>query len=351
LRQSAESAPSADDEDLTEPDADADGEESLGLEGPPEEEFWEMYNKRLEFPLSAVATVFFHVVVASILLILFIWVMEPGEDRSNLELKLMQVGGLDDSGAGSAGSGGQPDPDKIADVDPIKALERSFATPEALADAKENIKKLVLDDPNGKLPIAPSNAAAFSQIEESLRKKLLGAGAQQGAGNQPGKGYDGTPGSGPGGTGADSTRARGLRWVLRFSVRGGSDYIAQLRSMGAEILIPLEGGKSIIIPNLQNPSEGRVATDADISRLAKKIQFSDNRRAMVREVIEALGAQVPGEPKAFWAFFPKEVEDDLARKEKAYRNRRAEDIEETVYRVIIRGGSYTAEVDDQVIKR
>jgi hypothetical protein len=317
----------------------------------PEEDFWESYNKRLEFPLSAVATVFLHVLVGAVLVYIIVGLMDSGEDRSNPELKLMQVGGLDDSGEGSAGSGGQNDPDRVADADPIKSLEKNLPTPQALADAKADIKKLVLEDPNGNLPIAPSNAAAFKDLDESLRKKLLDIGARQGDSGQPGKGYDDSKGSGVGGTGADSTRARGLRWVLRFSVRSGNDYISQLKSMGAEILIPLGDGKSIIVPDLGNPSSNHIATDADLGRLARKIQFSDNRKAMVNEVIDALGLKVSGQPKAFWAFFPKEVEEDLARKEKGYRNRRPEDIEETIYRVIIRGGSFETVVDDQVFKR
>jgi hypothetical protein len=328
-------------------------DEPVAAEGPPEEEFWEKYNRRMEFPLATVATVFLHVLVGSALVYILVGLMDSGEDRAGPDLKLVQVGGMDDIGAGSSGSGGQPDPDRIADVDPFVAAKEVLPTVQALNEAKENIQKTVLNDPNGKLPIAAPNAAAYSQLDKAVRDKLLGVGAQKGEGNQPGKGYDGTPGSGPGGTGADSTRARGLRWVLRFSVRGGRDYIDQLRAMGAEILIPLppDDKKCILIPDLNNPSTQRVATDADLKRLANKIQFSDTRRDQVRDVANALGVEVRGQPKTFWAFFPKGLEDELARKETSYRNRRAEDIEETIFKVTIRGGSYELVVDDQVIKR
>jgi hypothetical protein len=333
-------------------DSETGAEEAEASEGPPEEEFWDKYNRRMEFPLSTVAAVFLHVLVGALLVYILVGLMDSGEDRSNPPLQLMQVGGLDDAGEGSAGSGGQPDPDIVRDVDPFKAAQAVLPTPEALKEAKENLQKFVMDDPSGKLPISAPNAAAYSQLDESLRKKLLGVGAQKGEGNQPGKGFDGTSGAGPGGTGADSTRARGLRWVLRFRVApGGNDYLDQLKAMGAEILVPLTSDKDcLIVPDLSAKTP-RVATDADFKRLAGKIQFSDNRKPMVREVLDALGIKVAVQPKAFWAFFPKEVEEDLARKEKAYRNRRAEDIEETVFRVTIRGGSYEVVVDDQVIKR
>jgi len=318
------------------------------VDGPPEEDFWECYNKRLEFPLSAVATVFLHVLVAALLIWIIVGLMDPDEDRSNPELKLMQVGGLDDSGAGAAGSGGQEDPDIERNV-PTGGEKNVPLTPAEISKAQADMR-IVLEDKNGKLPIAPSNAAAYDQLNKALKDKLLGV--QKGEGKEPGNGFDGTTGSGPGGTGADSTRARGLRWILRFSVRGGSDYIAQLKSMGAEILIPLSSDRDcIIIPDLGDPKSARTATDADFKRLAGKIQFSDNRRQMVNEVIDTLSVRVPGQPKAFWAFFPKGVEEDLARKEKAYRNRVPENIEETVFRVTIRGGSFDMVVEDQTAKK
>ncbi len=324
-----------------------------GLEGPPEEDLWDAYNKRLEFPLATVAAVFLHVVVGALLVFILARLMNSDEDRSGPDLKLMQVGGFDDAGEGSVGSGGQENPDVIKDVDPIKAAEKSFATPEALADAKADLSKLVLEDPNGKIPISAPNAQAYKDLDESLRKKLLGIGGQKGSGPGDGSGFDGTPGKGPGGVGADSTRARGLRWVLRFRVAGGKDYVEQLQAMGAEVLIPLppDDKNCILIRDLSNPGGQTVASDADLKRLARKIQFSDNRPAQVRDVLATLGVNAPGQPKAFWAFFPKNLEDELAAKETNYRNRRPENIEETIFQVTIRGGKFDITVVDQVAKK
>lgn len=319
------------------------------IEGPPEEEFWDRYNRRLEFPLAAVAAVFLHVVIGAALVYLLVGLM-GGEKSDGPKVELMAVGGMDDEGDGAAGSGGQPNPDLIRDVSPLAAAREALPTTMSIDEAKENIQKIVLEDPNGKLPIAAPNAAAYSQLDDSLKKKLLGVGGQKGEGNQAGKGNSGEAGSGPGGTGADSTRARGLRWVLRFQVANGRDYLAQLQAMGAQILVPIPGGKdSILIADVNNPSAQRKATNADLRDLANKIQFSDTRRDAVQGVAGALGLDFT--PKTFFAFFPKGMEDELARKETAYRNRRAEDIEETVFRVTIRGGSYTLVVDEQVAKK
>jgi hypothetical protein len=122
--------------------------------------------------------------------------------------------------------------------------------------------------------------------------------------------------------------------------------------MGAEILIPLSSDKDcIIVPDLGDPRSARTATDADLKRLAGKIQFSDHRRAMVNEVVGTLGVKISIQPHAFWAVFPKDVEDKLARLETAHRGRRPENIEETIFRVTRRGGSYEVVVEDQVAKK
>ena len=321
------------------------------MEAPEEEDVWERYNKRMEFPLAAVAAVLVHVVVFSVLVYVLVGLM-GGEDRSGPDLKLMRVGGLDDSGEGSVGSGGQENPDREADVNPVTAAEKSFPTPEALAEAKADLSKIVLDDPNGKLPISAPNVQAYKDLEKSIADKLLGVGGKKGSGPGAGSGFDGTPGKGPGGTGADSTRARGLRWVLRFKVAGGSDYVDQLKAMGAEVLIPLTSDRDcILIPDLGNPAAQKVASDADFRRLAGKIQFSDNRPSQVRDVLATLGVKAPGQPKAFWAFFPQDLEAELASQETKYRNRRPEQIEETIFQVTVRGGKHTIVVVEQVGKK
>jgi hypothetical protein len=92
-----------------------------------------------------------------------------------------------------------------------------------------------------------------------------------------------------------------------------------------------------------------MATDDDMKRLADQIKFSDTRPASVAGVCSALGVREPA--RSFWAFFPRTLEDELSRKETNYRNRRAEDIEETIFRVVIRGGSYEVVVYDQTAKR
>jgi hypothetical protein len=139
-------------------------------------------------------------------------------------------------------------------------------------------------------------------------------------------------------------------------VTGGNDYVGQLKSMGAVLLFPRpEDGKQCIFYSLGNPApagapaDGGVAGDRLITALADRIRFSDARRDAMQGVDGAVGLDFT--PRTFRAFFPKSVEDDLARLETGYRNKRADDIEETIFRVAVRGGQFSFVVDEQKMKR
>ena len=339
-----------DDDDLEHDDLDDDlpEEDDEKLEGPPEESFDEKYNKHLEFPIALVAGVLLHVFVAAALIFILV-VLVQGEDKGAVPVKLVNLEGMDDIGEGSAGSGGVEDPFFKADGNPVKALENSLQDPSKLPEIKEKMEKTIKYlDQTGNLPISDANAAAYANLNESVRNKLLGA--RQGAGNEKGSGFDGSKGTGPGGTGTDSTLGRNMRWVLRFKVSSGRDYLEQLRSIGAEILIPHPGSEQCtLIPDLNNLDNRRVASDEDMRRLSNKIKFSDSRPEAVRGVSQTLHLEF--NPRSFWAFFPKNIEEELTKLETGYRNRRSEDIEETIFVVIVRGGEYKFAVDEQKIKK
>jgi hypothetical protein len=315
----------------------------------PEEEFWEKYNKRLEFPLATVTAVLLHIGIAALLIFILVRLMNR-EDTSPVPVQLVQVFGLDEGGGlGSSGSGGVEDPFVRADAEPDRAIINSLPNPNQLPEIRDEIRQTIrYFDEQGRLPISDSNAAAYASLEESIRKKLLGA--RQGAGDGPGSGFDGSSGKGPGGSGADSTLGRNLRWVLRFRVSSGRDYLDQLRAMQAKLLVPIPNSdKALFFPDLNDLSRHRIATDDDLRQLANQIKFCDTRRDAVWQVAGTL--QLDFKPATFWAFFPKSLEEELARLERNYRNRRPEDIEETIFRVTFRGGKPEVVVEDQTLKR
>lgn len=308
--------------------------------------FWEKYSSRLEFPNSlALATLIF----ATMAFILVLTVYDWGHGKKPaIPIRLVD-GGDDDSGEGSPGSGtenpvlGQKEPSK-ADIE--KIIDKPL--PEITDKLKSEI---ALDDPLAAATLPEEKAAAYQTVSEEIRNKLLNLG--KGAGGSTGRGDTGQPGSGPGGIGADSTRARSLRWVLRFKTTSGRDYLNQLRALNAVVVVPLGSDKSsayVFRPHeLENPKPGALVTEAEWKQLAQQIQFCDFKRDSAEAVGQALGLNFT--PAAFWAFFPPELEKELAKKEVAYRNRRPEDVAETIFQVTVRGGQYELFVVDQKPKR
>jgi len=322
-------------------------------EGPPEEVFWDKYNKRLEFPLATTTAVLLHLSVAAFLVCFFLGILGGKTDKSGVPVSLVpDMGGLDDDGSGSSGSGGVDDPLKESKTTSLEEQLKVLPDPSQLPVIKDNIKETLKFDNEGNIPVSDFNAPAYAAVDKTLADKLLGIGAKKGSGPGAGSGNDGSAGTGPGGTGANSTRARSLRWVMRFRTSSGEDYVAQLAAMNAVILVPLpqmDNKQGLYFTNLHNLGEKKISTDADLSKLAGQIKFSDTRPDSVRAVCEVLG--VKENAKSFWAFFPRGLEDELAKQEIGYRNRRPEQIEETIFRVITQGGTYKIVVDDQTAKR
>jgi hypothetical protein len=150
---------------------------------------------------------------------------------------------------------------------------------------------------------------------------------------------------------ADTATSRSLRWTIRFKVQNGKDYLEQLGLLGAEVLVfdPADESKSVLIPDAKKPEIRHEAKEKEMEKLLDHVRFKDERKEAVEAVAGVL--ELTFKPRLFFAFIPKELETELARKEKSYRNRRIEDIKETVFLVVIRGGKAEIIVDDQRVKR
>jgi hypothetical protein len=322
------------------------------LSEPDEKTFWSTYSPRFEMPISYTGSALIIASFVGLLAVILYLSTYFGKESPGAVMSMVD-GGDDAFGAGKAGDGGVENPITIGQNTPTpEDIANILPTPDlTLPEVTENLRKdLKLDDLNAQIPIASENAAALAALDKQLRDKLLGIGQQKGSGGRNVKG-DGGDGPGDGGTGADSTRARSLRWIMRFKTTNGRDYLNQLSALGAEVLVPLatDPKNSHIFRDLANPKPGTMATDSDFARLAGKIQFSDYTKKSVREMRDALGLDFT--PRLFLAFFPKKLEEEMQRMEKGFRNRRSEDIEETVFEVIVRDGKPQIFVADQKLKK
>lgn len=327
--------------------------DEIGSDLPPDEAFWRTYSPNLEFPIATIVSILIHAGLVVLFLGIIYFAIQSGVDKTSVPITLVDMGGYDNQGDGSPGSGNNPDPLRLGEMAPDAKDYEALALPTDLPTVKDEIsKQIALENPLAAIQLSDEKAAELALLDKSIRDKLLGVGQKRGSGGSSGSGDSGQTGTGPGGFGADTTRARGLRWVIRFRTASGRDYLDQLRSMGAIVIVPVPPDfktRMHIYRDLKNPTPGVVMTPEDWDSLSNQIRFCDFKQESGKQISEAL--DLPFTAPFFWAFFPKGLENELARMETSYQNRRAEDIEETVFQAVQRGGSYELQVARQTVKR
>lgn len=331
-------------------DEDEELDEAEGeAEEPGEETFWQAHSSRFEMPISFTSSALIMAGLFALLLGIY-FVANRGEKQDSVPIALSD-GGFDDEGLGSEGGGGEKDPIAIGFTPPTEKDVQQLPHPDQIPEVQNDInEKLKLEDPNSATPLSMNKATEYSTFDKTARDKLLGLGSQRGTPGGPGSGDD-NKGTGPGGTGSSSTRARSMRWVMRFSTRSGKDYLDQLAALKAIVVVPIppDGKTAYVFRDLINPRPGTYVEEKEWTKLAGQIQFCDYKKTSVTEVSSALNLNFT--PTSFWAFFPKDLEGELSRLEVAYGNKQPEQIEETVFEVTVRGGSSSVIVASQKLKR
>jgi hypothetical protein len=124
-----------------------------------------------------------------------------------------------------------------------------------------------------------------------------------------------------------------------FSTQNGEDYLRQLRDIkpgtGAILAIPLGNRKYEVLRDLSHlPAKGKEEDLADI----KNIFWVDEQPESVANLARALGIKPP---PYIVAFFPPELEDELAKREREKSGgAREDDIEETKFNLVKTADGY-----------
>jgi hypothetical protein len=313
---------------------------------PPDEQFWEKYSPHHEFPLSTVGSVAMHVAALAVFLGL-LWMLSrlTFSDKTPVPMRTAML--TEGSGADGRGEGGGT-PAPMENVDRPQLPSRDI--PEAtLQEVKEKIKQFspVIPPTEGLRPEDLPTAKRLAEINDDLRKKLFeGMNGNKGKGPGDGMGESGVPGAGASDKGdATSSSNRAVRWELIFDTTSGEDYVRQLAAMKATLVIPqpADWQSNRVYRNL---TVGNAAgEDFDIKQLPG-LFFIDDMADSAARVARALGLNFS--PPKFIAFFPKDVEEDLATKERAYRGRKESEIFSTKFRILMKDGKPTPIVIDQV---
>jgi hypothetical protein len=308
---------------------------------PPEEKFWQHYSPHHEFPLSSITSVALHV-LAVVLLAVIGWVLIKlglGDENKPPDVRAVFVedaggGGSKTGVPGSKGAGGNPLPAEDVGPSTEETPKEDVQLKDVDVGKVDPLKLPEIKDDQGRQIIQRSNEAIkrLGSVDAEARSKLFGSvgdKGQGGSGSGGGRGSGEGEGHGPGkGSGKLTQRQkRLLRWSMTFNTQNGEDYLNQLRDIkpgkGAILAVPAGGGRYEVIENLtQRPAKGEVK---DIGTI-KRISWVDDKPESVAGLSRALG--IPA-PQYFIAFFPQELETELARLEHDFANRNEDDIEET----------------------
>ncbi|HEX3149446.1 MAG TPA: hypothetical protein VHR66_15335 [Gemmataceae bacterium] len=314
---------------------------------PPDEQFWDRYNPHHEFPISGVASVAMHVAVI-VLGILGLWWLSKLmiTDKTPVPMREMTVNSEGNGKDGAGTGGGKPEEDvnpHDRPMDPTRKVDEAVIQ-DVQAQIKEFLPKVTAGE--GLQPENLPTAKKTAELNDDLRKKLLdGMNGEKGRGPGEGASSTGVDGKGKSNKGdATSSSNRAVRWELIFKTENGEDYLRQLAAMKATLVIPqpkdYKTNKAY-----KNLTSGAVGEDFDIDKMPG-LYFVDDSPDSAARVAKSLGL-VGFSPPHFVAFFPKEIEDDLAAKEKAYRGRKESEIFSTKFKILMKDGKPTAVVTDQ----
>jgi hypothetical protein len=322
---------------------------------PPAEEFWEKYSPHFEFPISLVSACAIYVVtLAFIVYIVYRAMHQVDPDKETPPVPVRSVTMQNGLGgpSGDQGSGGGNVKSEATDDQPPRETRPPIPEVELnkkMAEAK-SWRPDLKDDPAALKEFVESpNFRVLDVVNEEMKKRIgAGTAKKQGDSNDAGTGGTGPEGKGKGGPGdATSSDNRANRYVIVFKTSNGEDYLRQLAAFEAKIVMPEppDWKRNRLFEVITEPNPGKLLTEAD---QLPPMRFVDNNRTSAKRVARALGLDY--DPPYFIAFFPKRVEDELAAKERAFRNRREDQIRETEFSVIDRGGKLEIRVTQQISK-
>jgi hypothetical protein len=309
---------------------------------PPDERFWKRYSPHHEFSISSSSSAVLHVLGLGILVIGGIVLARFGFAERPVEVSPIVIaggGGLKDGTPGpKTGTGNENEvinetkPEELAKTEPPK---------EAFKPPDKEVKPILPppDQQTAKRPIEDnsSNLLSISQnAREQLNSRIARGNASQGKGG-PGEGGGKGSGkgtgegnlAGPGKINVSQREKRQLRWEMQFRTLDGNDYLRQLKSLNAILAIDGPSGELLVIEDLMRRPAVPVAKDFEgINR----IYWTDDRPESVNGLAHAL--QLPNVPSRFIAFFPVELENELLKKELAFRNLPEEEIDKTWFKIV-----------------
>jgi len=329
---------------------------------PAEPRFWKRYSKHHEFPLSVVSSVFVHLLVGGLVILVVTGALLSllGISRESVPVEAIEVdagGAGNPNGIGTGPANGavaqkrenvdeseKPSLDRGGkDAPPLASPQKP--TPSLLPQKDEKDRVADLDTSKADERLNSLGVKLRSQLEDVIAGKGEGGQKGEGGGKGSGKGPGEGAGRGPGKQTGPLTlhQKRQNRWTLIFDTRSGYDYLRQLRGLEAILAVPEPGGRHLVFRKLDPHPRGKYE---DIEAIPG-LHWFDSKPDSVRSLAMALGIETM--PEYIIAFFPPSLEEQLRDLEQRAFSGEEDDIDETYFRVVNHGGRYDVVCDE--IKR
>ncbi len=313
------------------------------LFSPDDESIWLRYSSHYEFPLSVAASVVLHIFVAMMVVLAGVWLINWGEGKPP-EVDTISFGG----GGGAGEGGGDPNGPEI--------LQEAVSFNDADIDQKMEIPPDTNVLPTESLD---EKARLVEKVKENEqlakgiadKSKLAGDIGRGGPGRGGGKGSGFGRGEGDGvGDGKANARTRRKdRWTIVMPANDSAMFMDKLIELQAVLVLPDGPGKFKIYDNLnKRPAAYRSESVVGINKM-NRIWFTNRDREIVRGVASELG--LTEQPDFVAIFIPQELEQELFKKELAFRGLTEEKLDAqkmmTVFDVSHRGTTWDVRVREQ----
>jgi hypothetical protein len=364
----------------TAPPSDKAGKPAASSLVPPDERFWQRYSPHAEFPLSSAGSFVVHILVFGLLLLASFLGSLWFHTNTPVKIEGVQLGGGGNPHGQGEGrntgepveAGNQPEnrPQETIPPEDVQAPPKLDVNPDTPSKPK-------FDDKSRRIQ---KNDEA-SNVFQSLNKRAMQIqtpGSKQSSGSGYGKGGTGSgggSGSGTGrGAGSGNSEGKGnlterqkrqLRWDIQFGYVNATDYVAQLKGLGAVLALPVgEKGNDFdyrIVRDLSARPAKLLKEDPNevLREINGMMPYFDKNPKNARDVFYVLRVPLPKfapDKLHFVAFMPEKLEQKLLRLENDYlrkhhAGRSEEDIESTTFRLKkARNGQYDLEVTEQILK-
>jgi hypothetical protein len=347
---------------------------------PPDERFWQRYSPHAEFPLSSAGSFVVHILIFGLLLLASFLGPRWFRPYRQVPIEAVQLsgGGGNRLGVGDASNTGEP---REAGNQPENIPQETAAPQDVQPPPKIDVNPDTPSKPNfddNSRRIQKTDEA--SNVFQSLNKRAMqiqSPGSKQSSGSGYGKGGTGSGGGSGSGTGTGTGSGSGegtpltqrqkrqLRWDIQFGYVDATDYVAQLKGLGAILALPVgEKGNDFdyrIVRDLSaRPAKLLNEDPVEVLReINGMMPYFDKSPKNARDVFNVLRIPLPrmaSDKLHFVALMPEKLEQRLSQLEKEYLHKHSpgrseEDIESTTFRLQkVRNGRFELEVSAQKLQ-